>query len=84
MINANINNFATVRGRVDLYDGDNLIITCTCDDRLAAFNVERIGEKSKFFGFSYCQKLTLELIDLERNLTLKKGNIIVDLSEPIR
>lgn len=76
MINANINNFATVRGRVDLYDGDNLIITCTCDDRLAAFNVERIGEKSKFFGFSYCQKLTLELIDLERNLTLKKGNII--------
>ena len=76
MINANIKDFATVRGRVDLYDGENLIATCTCSDRLAAFSVERVGEHSKFFGFSYCQKLSLDLIDLERNLTLKKGNIV--------
>ena len=76
MINANIKDFATVRGKVELYDGDNLIVTCTCSDRLSAFTVERIGEHSKFFGFSYCQKLSLDLIDLERNLTLKKGNIV--------
>lgn len=76
MINANIKDFATVQGEVELYDGDALIGTCTCHDRLASFNVERIGEHSKFFGFSYCQKITLEFIDLERNLTLSKGNIV--------
>ena len=76
MINANIKDFATVRGKVELWDGDNLIVTCTCSDRLSAFTVERVGEHSKFFGFSYCQKLSLDLIDLERDLTLKKGNIV--------
>lgn len=76
MINANINDFATVKGKVELFDGDTPIATCTCSDRLAAFSVERIGVHSKFFGFSYCQKITIELIDLERNLTLQKGNIV--------
>lgn len=76
MIDSNITNFATVRGKVGLYDGATLITTCTCDDRLVGFNVERIGEKSKFFGVTFCQKITLQLIDLERNLNLAKGNIV--------
>ena len=76
MIVSNITNFATVRGKVGLYDGATLIVNCTCNDRLVGFNVERIGEKSKFFGVTICQKITLQLIDLERNLQLEKGHIV--------
>lgn len=76
MIVSNIKNFSTVRGKVGLYNGATLIANCTCSDRLVGFNVERIGENSKFFGVTICQKITLQLIDLERNLHLAKGNIV--------
>lgn len=64
------------RAKVELYDGSTLISICTCADRLTGFDVERVGETGKVFGFGVIQRLNLELIDLDRNLFLSKGNTV--------
>lgn len=64
----------SIQARVELYEGSTLIETCNCHDRLIKFNVERIGDDSKFFGFGICQRLSVNLIDLERTLTISTAN----------
>lgn len=73
MINAPVRQFA---GRVELYEGSTLTLTCGCHDRLKDFVVERIGEGSKFFGFGISQKLTVHLLDKDRELSPKVGTIL--------
>jgi hypothetical protein len=58
---------------VDLVNGNTIVATCTCSDRLQNFSVSRVGESGKFFGFFFCQQLKLTLIDLERELEVTKG-----------
>lgn len=41
----------------------------TGNDFLKSFTVERIGEESKFFGMSICQKANIKMIDKDRMLT---------------
>ena len=77
MINSDIiiteSSGSKVNAKVELYDGSTLVETCTCNDRLQDFKIERSGQ-NKFFGFGIYHKLTVTLIDLERNLTVSKGN----------
>ena len=77
MINSDIiiteSSRSKVNAKVELYDGSTLVETCTCNDRLQDFKIERSGQ-NKFFGFGIYHKLTVTLIDLERNLTVSKGN----------
>lgn len=63
-----------IHARVELYQGSTLVTTCRCDDRLAKFNVERIGDESKFFGFGICQRLNVHFIDQERKLDISTAN----------
>ena len=63
-----------VNAKVELYNGSTLVTTCTCNDRLQDFTVERIGQNNKFFGFGIIHKLTVNLIDLDRSLTITKDN----------
>lgn len=76
MINTNINASSVnrVNAKVELYEGSTLVTTCTCDDRLQDFTVERVGQNNKFFGFGVFHKATINLIDLERNLTITEAN----------
>ena len=60
---------------VEIYRGTTLETTCTCDDVLESFTVERVGE-GKFFGYGICQKLKVNLIDPNRELTIDTGNTI--------
>lgn len=62
-----------VQGRVELYEGSTLLSTWKKTDRLVRFSVERTGEPSKFFGFGVGQKLTVELLDPNRELELWEG-----------
>lgn len=63
-----------IRGRVELYNGSTLTLLCGCGDKLKSFSVERIGEEGKFFGYGVCQKLTCELLDKGRELSLDKSH----------
>lgn len=42
-------------------------------DRLISVTLERQGEENKFFGFGICQKLTVEILDKDREIELKEG-----------
>lgn len=77
MIHANITNTSSVNkvnAKVELYRGSTLVETCTCNDRLQGFTVERMGLNNKFFGFGVIHKLNVVLIDLDRTLTIAKGD----------
>lgn len=65
-----------LRGRVEIYQGSALALVCSCHDRLVSFKVERTGEKSKFFGYGISQKLTVKLLDKERELNITKDNTL--------
>lgn len=62
------------RARVELYNGSTLLNTYSDDDYLQGFNVERIGEDSKFFGFGVCHKITVILGDYEDDVDLAGAN----------
>lgn len=76
MINSTIASSAVnkVNAKVELYNGSTLVTTFTCNDRLQDFTVERVGQNNKFFGFGIIHKLTINLIDLDRSLTITKDN----------
>lgn len=61
-------------GRVELFNGSTLERVCTCEDVLINFTIERIGTAGKFFGFGVCQRLTVNLIDTERELNITKAH----------
>ena len=62
----------TLKGRVEIFKGSTLALTCGCHDRLVDFKIERIGEQSKVFGYGICQKLTTNLLDRDRELNITK------------
>ena len=64
------------KGRVEIYEGSTLARLCGCHDNLKSFTVARTGERGKFFGFGVSQKLTVNLIDYERDLNITKDNYI--------
>lgn len=63
-------------GRVELYNGSTLLDIYKESNYLQGFNVERVGEDSKFFGFGVCHKLTLILGDYEENVDLSGANAL--------
>lgn len=65
-----------VYARVELYEGSTLISTFNPTDRLIKFNVQRVGDTGKFFGFGICQKLNFHLIDKDRELNLTTANSV--------
>lgn len=71
-----LSSMSMVKAKVDLYNGSTLVQTCTCGDFLSDFTITREGDTSKFFGFGVCHKLDVNLIDLNRELTVTKDNTI--------
>ena len=56
------------------YKALNLQDTYTYKDYLKSFTVDRAGEKNKFFGFTICQKATINLRDKERVINPTAAN----------
>ena len=76
MLKIKMNNTSSVQkvnAKVEIYENSTLVETCTCNDRLQDFTVERIGVKNKFFGFGIIHKITAVFIDLDRTLTITKN-----------
>ena len=64
----------TIKAMVELYNGSTLVEIFRSEDKIKSIQVERVGEDSKFFGFGICQKLSLHLIDVNRELELTTDN----------
>lgn len=65
-----------IKAKVEIYEDSTLVETCYCEDRVRFFDVERVGEESKFFGFGICHRLNIHLIDKDRTLSLSTANSI--------
>lgn len=65
-----------LEGRVEIYEGSTLTLTCGCHDALKSFTIERLGEEGKFFGFGVCQKLKVTLIDKDRTIDVSTANTL--------
>lgn len=65
-----------LEGRVEIYNGSTLTLTCGCHDALKSFTVERLGEEGKFFGFGVCAKLNVKLIDPDRSIDVSTANTL--------
>lgn len=75
MLYGNFNNspIRSVKGKVELYEGSTLLNTFTYRDNLTSFEVERQGASGKFFGFGICQKITIKLVDKDRQILINKN-----------
>lgn len=65
-----------IQGRVELYEGSTLLQVFKKTDNLKKFSVERTGEVNKFFGFGVGQKLTVELVDKNREININKNHTL--------
>ena len=65
-----------ITAKVELFEGSTLLNTFTHNDRIKTITIDRVGESSKFFGFGVCQKLTLHLIDPQREIPCSTANSI--------
>ena len=74
-----------IKARVELYenstlqDGDynlTLLNIFSSSNALKEFKIERTGENGRFFGFGICHKLTLTLLDKDREINITKGQVI--------
>lgn len=60
-------------GRVELLEGSTLVDIFEYDGNLQSFEIERLGDNTKFFGYGICQKATVRLRDKDRAINLEKG-----------
>ena len=74
VINAISSSVRQIKARVELYNGSTLVDTFSHNDRLISFNIERLGEENKFFGFGVFQKINIKLIDLNREINITTQN----------
>ena len=65
-----------IEARVEFYEGSTLVETCNCHDSLIKFEVSRVGESSKFFGFGLTHRLNVHLLDKERQFDFSTANSI--------
>lgn len=59
-----------VKAKAEFYNGSALANTFTEADKIISFDIQRVGEDGKFFGFGICHRLNIHLIDVERELNI--------------
>ena len=65
-----------VKAKAELYNGSALADTFTQADKIINFDIQRVGEDGKFFGFGIVHRLNLHLIDVERTLNISTANTL--------
>lgn len=66
-----------IKAKAEFYENSALSAIYTGTDKIISFDIQRIGEDGKFFGFGICQRLNIHLIDMERALAVSTANSIV-------
>jgi hypothetical protein len=66
----------TVKGKVELYKGSTLSGTFYSTDLLSSIKIEKTPTHGNFFGYSICQKATVELLDKDGSIDIVKGDKI--------
>jgi hypothetical protein len=78
MINGNYTNLQTplrtIMGKVVV--GNTTTATYSHTDALKSFKLERVGENGKFFGFGVSQKLTVNLLDKDREINIADNAVL--------
>lgn len=65
-----------IKAKVELYNGSTLVATYTQADKVISFDIQRVGEDGKFFGFGICHRLNVHLIDVQREINISTSNTI--------
>lgn len=65
-----------IKAKVELYNGSTLVATYTQADKIISFDIQRVGEDGKFFGFGICHRLNVHLIDVQREINISTANTI--------
>ena len=65
-----------VKAKAELYSSSALAATYTESDKIINFDIQRVGEDGKFFGFGICHRLNLHLIDVQRQQCEKYLSVI--------
>lgn len=65
-----------IKAKVELYNGSTLVATYTQADKIISFDIQRVGEDGKFFGFGICHRLNVHLIDVQREIDISTANTI--------
>lgn len=63
-----------IQAKVEFFEDSTLVEVCHCNDKLKSFNVERVGDESKFFGFGICHRANIKLLDKYRELNISTAN----------
>lgn len=65
-----------VKAKAEFYNGSALANTFTEADKIISFDIQRVGEDGKFFGFGICHRLNVHLIDVKREIDISTANTI--------
>lgn len=66
----------TLTATAEFYLNNSKVAEYANTDKIISFDIQRVGEDSKFFGFGICQRLNLKLIDKERALAYTTAHSI--------
>ena len=66
----------SIAAKVEFYTDSTLSYTFNSTDKLVNFKVERVAEDGKFFGYGFCQKIEVVLIDVERQINITTSHSI--------
>ena len=73
VLNALSSPIRQVEARIEVVRGASPLATWTAKDKLRSLTIERLGETGKFFGFGIVHKLTANIIDTNREVSLDDG-----------
>lgn len=63
-------------GWVDVYHGSTLAYTFEDTDNLVSVKIENTTESGGLFGYTLCQKATIEILDTDNTITINKDDRI--------
>lgn len=59
---------------VQVFDNTAQLATYSKNDALKSWEIQRVGDGSKFFGFGICHRLNVKLRDVERQINITTAN----------
>lgn len=72
-----------VKAKIDCYSfsekgwhSGTKLATYTDEDKIIKLDIQRTGEDGKWFGFGFCQRLNVHLIDVERQLNISTDTLM--------
>ena len=67
-----------IQAKIEVFDGVGTtpIETYTQNDKILSFDVQRLGDESKFFGYTVCQRLNIKLFDKNPVTNISTANTI--------